>query len=104
LTLPASPILSTAGLWDTRKDIETGDRVMSTTMIITDANDFVSPIHDRMPVLLEPDQFAQWLAGEAGTEILVPAATDRLRVWPVSRRVNKVGNGEDPTLIEEVVA
>jgi putative SOS response-associated peptidase YedK len=55
-------------------------------------------------MLIEPDQFVPWLAGEAGTEILVPAATGRLRVWPVSRRVNKVGNGEDPTLIEEVAA
>jgi putative SOS response-associated peptidase YedK len=103
-TSPASPILSIAGLWDGWKEIETGDRVMSATMIITDANDFVSPIHDRMPVLLEPDQFAPWLAGDVGNEIMVPAANDRLRVWPVSRRVNKVGNGEDPTLIEQVAA
>ena len=39
----------------------------------------------------------------AGTELLRPAAEDRLRIWPVSRRVNKTGNGDgDPTLIDEV--
>jgi putative SOS response-associated peptidase YedK len=44
-----------------------------------------------------------WLKGEGGTELLRPAADDRLRMWPVSRRVNKTGSGDDdPTLIDEV--
>ena len=38
----------------------------------------------------------------AGTELLRPAAEYRLRMWPMSRRVNKTGDGDDdPTLIEE---
>jgi putative SOS response-associated peptidase YedK len=42
---------------------------------------------------------------EAGTELLKPAAEDRLRMWPVSRRVNKTGTGaDDPTLLDEVAA
>jgi hypothetical protein len=41
--------------------------------------------------------------GEGGTELLKPAVEDRLRMWPVSRRVNKTGTGDDdPTLIDEV--
>jgi hypothetical protein len=45
------------------------------------------------------------LKGKAGTELLRPAAEDRLRVWPVSRRVNKTGTGDDdPTLVDEVPA
>jgi len=44
-----------------------------------------------------------WLKGEAGTELLRPAAEDRLRMWAVSRRVNKTGTGDDdPTLLDEV--
>jgi len=43
-----------------------------------------------------------WLNGSGGAELLRPAAEDRLRLWPVSRRVNKTGNGDDdPMLIEE---
>jgi hypothetical protein len=42
------------------------------------------------------------LRGAAGTELLKPAAEDRLRMWPVSRRVNKTGTGDDnPMLIEK---
>jgi hypothetical protein len=38
-------------------------------------------------------------------ELLRSAAEDRLRMWPVSRRVNKTGTGDDdPTLIDEVAA
>jgi putative SOS response-associated peptidase YedK len=61
------------------------------------------PIHDRMPVVLDRANIGRWLSGEGGTELLKPAAEDRLRMWPVSRRVNKTGTGDDdPTLIDEV--
>ena len=56
----------------------------------------------RMPVVLDKADIRRWLIGEAGTELLKPAAEDRLRMWPVSRRVNKTGTGDDdPTMIEE---
>jgi putative SOS response-associated peptidase YedK len=55
-----------------------------------------------MPVLIEPNDIGPWLSGEAGTELLRPAPDDTLRLWPVSRRVNRTGNVDDPTLIEEI--
>ena len=57
-----------------------------------------------MPVVLDKADIGPWLKGEAGTALLKPAADDRLRMWPVSRRVNKTGSGDDPTLIDEVAA
>jgi putative SOS response-associated peptidase YedK len=57
-----------------------------------------------MPVLLDKADFGHWLTGAAGAEILKSAAVDRVRMWPVSRRVNKTGSGDDPTLIDEVAA
>jgi putative SOS response-associated peptidase YedK len=98
-----SPILSAAGLWDEWKDRQTGERLRSCTMIITEPNDFVREVHDRMPVLLEPDQFAAWLDGSAGKQILNPPREDLLQRRPVSKRVNSSRTpGDDPTLIEEV--
>jgi putative SOS response-associated peptidase YedK len=95
--------LSIAGLWDQWKDTETGEPVRSCTIIVTDANALAREIHDRMPVLLEPHQIGAWVNGEAGTELLRPPADDALRMWPVSRRVNKSTTaGDDPTLIDEV--
>ena len=68
--------LTIAGLWDEWKDIETGEPVKACTMIITEANGFVSKVHNRMPVLLQQKDFEPWLTGNAGTEMLRPAAND----------------------------
>jgi putative SOS response-associated peptidase YedK len=98
-------MLSFAGLWDRWKNPETGEAVISCTIIVTDANELTRPIHDRMPVVLDKADIGPWLRGEAGTELLKPAVEDRLRMWPVSRRVNKTGTGDDdPTLIDEIAA
>ena len=56
-----------------------------------------------MPVLLDKADIESCLNGTGGTELLRPAAKDRLRMWPVSRRVNRTGRGDDdPTLTDEV--
>jgi putative SOS response-associated peptidase YedK len=55
-----------------------------------------------LPVLLDRPDLEAWLTGAAGPELLRPAAEDRLRMWPVSRRVNRTGGGDDPALIAEI--
>jgi putative SOS response-associated peptidase YedK len=93
--------LTIAGLWDEWKDIETGEPLKSCTMIVTNANKLTSQIHDRMPVLLQPNNFDRWLDGRAGTELLKPAPDDNLQVWRVSRRVNSSrATDDDPALLE----
>ena len=82
-----------------------GEPVITCTIIVTDANELTRPVHDRMPAVLNKADIARWLNGEAGTELLRPAAEDRLRIWPVPRRVNKTGSGDDdPTLLDEMAA
>ncbi len=94
--------ISIAGLWDEWKDIETGERTKSCTMIITQANVLVGEIHDRMPVILEGEIDAG-LTGGAGTELLKPAANEVLQKWPVSRRVDSSrASDEDGTLIDRI--
>jgi putative SOS response-associated peptidase YedK len=98
-------VLSFAGLWDTWRNRQTGEPLASCTIIVTAANALTRAIHDRMPVILAPADFAAWLRGGAGTALLRPAAEDRLRMWPVSRRVNRTGTGDDdPTLLDEVTS
>jgi putative SOS response-associated peptidase YedK len=63
-------------LWDEWKNVETGEAIKSCTMIITEPNTWVADVHDRMPVILEPDQFDAWLGGAAGVEMLKPAPND----------------------------
>jgi len=95
-------VLSFAGLWDEWHDIESDDVVKSCTIIVTDANEFTRTIHNRMPVVLSAKQLPLWLTGAAGIELLKPAPEGALRMWPVSRKVNRVGNDNDATLIEAV--
>jgi putative SOS response-associated peptidase YedK len=70
-----------AGLWVSRRD----DLLMA--MVITQANEFVAEVHERMPIILEVYQFEPWLTRRAGGELLKPAANDVLQRWPVSKRV-----------------
>jgi len=94
-------VLTFAGLWEEWKDRINNETFTSFKMLITEANQFVRSIHDRMPVILEPENFGPWLS-EGAVELLKPAPENTLRMWPVSKRVNKVGNPDDATLIEPV--
>jgi putative SOS response-associated peptidase YedK len=95
-----SPILAFAGLWDRWRDPATAEDVLSCTMVVSGANAWMTPYHDRMPVLLTPPEFEGWLAVTSGPEALRPATESSLREWPVSSRVNRTGVGDDdPTMI-----
>jgi putative SOS response-associated peptidase YedK len=98
-----SPALTIAGLWDKWEDKASGETLKSCTMIITEPNKFLAEVHDRMPVLLNEKDYEPWLSGQAGLELLKPAAEDYLQRWPVSKRVNSSrAPDDDPTLIDKV--
>jgi putative SOS response-associated peptidase YedK len=97
--------ITIAGLWDAWRDKQGGETIKSCAMVITDASEFVADVHDRMPVILEADQFESWVTGQAGTKLLKPAANDVLQKWPVSRRVNSSrASDDDATLIDPLPA
>jgi putative SOS response-associated peptidase YedK len=84
-------VFAFAGLWERWKPAQ-GDAVETFTIVTTDANETVAPIHDRMPVILDREAEPGWLDPEAGLEdlrdLLVP--TDELEVTEVSDAVNDV--------------
>ena len=93
MTLPA------VGEW---KNKATGELLKSCATLITEPNDFVAEVHDRMPVVLASRDFAFWL-NDRSAALLRPAANDVLQRWPVSRRVNSSrAPADDPSLIERV--
>ena len=99
----SSPIISVAGIWDEWTDKHSGETLKSCAMIITEPNNFVAEVHDRMPVLLNEKQFEPWLSGNAGKETLLPAPEDYLQKWRVSKRVNSSRTSdEDATLIDKI--
>ena len=81
----------------------TKEEILSCTIIVSGASEWMTPYHDRMPVLLRAEDFDAWLTGSLGVDALRPATESALREWPVSRRVNRTGIGDDdPTIIERV--
>jgi putative SOS response-associated peptidase YedK len=98
-----SPVLTIAGLWDEWKNRETGERLKSCAMIITEPNEFVAEVHDRMPVLLQPEQLDHWMSGNMSVEELKPIDSEYLQRWPVSKRVNSSkADASDATLIDPI--
>jgi putative SOS response-associated peptidase YedK len=70
--------LAMAGLWETWKSPESGEMLLSCTIIVTAANAFIANIHARMPVLMIGKAREAWLDGTAGVEALQPAPEDYL--------------------------
>jgi putative SOS response-associated peptidase YedK len=100
---PAGDPLALAGLWESWKDPEAGETVLSATIVVCAANKWMTRFHDRMPVLLDRRHFDEWLAGKEPTALLRPPPEDSLQEWTVSPRVNRSGVGDDnPELIEMV--
>jgi putative SOS response-associated peptidase YedK len=80
----------------------------SVSLITTQANALMRPIHDRMPVLIAPQDYAAWLdpAMRDVDELMRyvrPYPAERMAAHRVGLRVNKPEN-DDPSLIEEVAA
>jgi putative SOS response-associated peptidase YedK len=97
--------LAFAGLWDTWKDAE-GHRLRSCVIITCPANDEIVGLHDRMPVILGESDWADWLdPANHDTprlqDLLVPAPTDLLELFPVSTDVNNVRN-DAPELADPI--
>ena len=85
-----------AGLWETWRDPQ-GDVIPSCTIITTTANDTLSPIHNRMPVILPRDLEDLWLDHtvtdpDALTSVLTPYDDDAMEAYEVSPLVNNVRN------------
>jgi len=94
-------ILALAGIWEHWEG--GGEVIESCSIIVTAANTLMAPLHDRMPVILAPDTYSEWLRTEAQSTnhlqgMLIPYPLDDLEAYPVSKRVNKPDN-DGPDLI-----
>jgi putative SOS response-associated peptidase YedK len=87
-----------AGLWDRWKDTS-GRTVETCSILTTTANVVTSAVHDRMPVILDPDGYDLWLDPgmrdvPVASELLKPFDARLMRCYPVSTRINSVANDD----------
>ena len=88
-----------AGLWDGWKD-SSWQGVKTCSILTTTPNAVTSAIHDRMPVILNPDSYATWLDPgmtnvQVICELLKPYDPKSMRCYPVSTRINHVANDDE---------
>lgn len=104
VSLKSGEPMAFAGLWETWRP-EGEEAIESCCIITTDANSLMVKIHDRMPVILNPDQWTNWLSqqehqAENLLPLVKPPDPESMQAWPVTRELNKVGQRDDAGLIE----
>jgi putative SOS response-associated peptidase YedK len=91
--------MSFAGLWEWWKDRASGEEVETYTIVTTSPNALMAQLHDRMPVILAPEDWPAWL-GEVETTaeqrlaLLRPYPAEQMTAWPVDVRVGNVRNND----------
>jgi putative SOS response-associated peptidase YedK len=88
--------MALAGLWETWSG-PNGEELDTACILTTSANGPMSAIHDRMPVILEPEDFDTWLDSDAhdlkeAGRLLQPAADEVLEFFEIGPGINKVAN------------
>lgn len=102
ILLTSKQLFAFAGLWEEYEDND--QKIVHTfTIITTSANTVLSKIHDRMPVILNPENEKSWLDSELTTEdrlnLLKPYDETKIEYYTISPHVNSVSN-DFPQLID----
>jgi putative SOS response-associated peptidase YedK len=102
IRLKGGKLFAFAGLWERWAPTD-GEAIESSTILTTDANELTKPIHDRMPVIVDPADFGQWLdPAEKPTAVqalLRPYAPESMEAYPVGTFVNNLRN-KGPQCVE----
>jgi putative SOS response-associated peptidase YedK len=97
-TLNDNAVFAFAGIWDRWRDAES-KTVETFSILTTSANSVTSDVHDRMPVILQPDDYDLWLDPgfrrvDELVHLLKPLDGALMNKYPVSIRVNSVSNDD----------
>jgi putative SOS response-associated peptidase YedK len=101
--LKEKDVFGFAGLWEEWLDKQTGELLETCTIITTEANEVLKPVHDRMPVILQPESYDEWLdlkVKDTGglQELLKPYPAKEMNSHAVSTSVN-IPDSDSPGLI-----
>jgi putative SOS response-associated peptidase YedK len=96
ITLADESLFTFAGLWESWK-AEDGRDVRTFTIITTEPNELMKPIHNRMPVMLTPDNERVWISDESLEDVmhlLKPYDEKEMNAYPVTKKVNSPKNND----------
>ena len=80
------------GVWESWR-APNGDVLRTCCLITTGPNEIMLQVHDRMPVIVSPNDYAAWLTGEAvdALDLVRPYPPDEMQAWAVNKRVSRSG-------------
>lgn len=104
ITSRAGDALALGAIWDRWKN-PAGEWLQSFSIITGAPNDLVAPIHDRMPVIIPPDDFQRWLSptttADDAKAMMKVYPSDVMQAWEVSKGVNNPRN-DNPANLERL--
>jgi putative SOS response-associated peptidase YedK len=105
--LKADEPFALGGLWEYWRPDPSSQGLASCTILTTEPNELLRPIHDRMPVLVPPEQYDAWLdpgtAESAIDALLRPFPAEEMRAWPITLRVNDPDADDETVLVPDAV-
>ncbi len=101
-SLKSGKLLAMGGLWESWQAPD-GRIVRSCAIITTGPNAIMALVHDRMPVIIAPEHWQDWLTApvEAARALLAPCPADSLQSWPVDQRMSRTTD-DDAGLIAPI--
>lgn len=92
VALPEGEPFALGGLWEAWRQKEGGEWLITCAILTTEPNELLAPIHDRMPVMVRPEDYARWIdpsttASTVG-DLVRPYPEREMRAWEVSLLVN----------------
>lgn len=100
IMLRSGELFAFAGLWERWRNAE-GESIESCCIVTCEPNALAARFHDRMPVIIAPEDYDAWLIGtpEQALALLKPYPAEEMRAYPVSARVNRSAD-DTPELID----
>lgn len=88
-----------AAIWEKWRNPQTGLEDKTFAVVTSEANELVGEIHNRMPVIIAPEDRDRWLSEEPDPrDLLRPFPSELMAIWPISRRVNSPANNDESIL------
>lgn len=96
ISLKTGKPLAMAGLWESWRAPD-GSILRTCCVVTTGPNEIMAPIHDRMPVIIGPEQWASWLSGtpEEAQALIRPYHQEGMQAWAVDRRVSRAKDDDE---------
>jgi putative SOS response-associated peptidase YedK len=93
-----------AGRWERWTERATDEQLDIYTIITTEPNELTAPIHNRMPVILSPNDYERWMApadpAQLPVDLLRPFDTEKMMTWKVGKDVGSVKNNTPELLTQ----